>query len=399
MTKPLNLISDEFTQNVHQHFAWMRENAPVYKGKLIFGKDVYLITRYNDVMDAFKDPRLVKNAGNATGKDGKRADAWMPRILHALQNNMLNTDDPDHRRLRNLVHKAFTPRMIQQLEPKIEQIAEELLNQVAGEMELVEQFALPLPVTVIAEMVGIPVEDRPKFLGWVNRILVSFSAFGMIRMIPAAISLMRYTRKLADKRRVDPRDDLLTSLVQAEDEGNSFSEDEVLAMVFLLITAGYETTVSLITNGTNALLQNPLQFERLKADHELLPTAIEELLRYDSPLVTTEMSYARETYTLHGVTIERGSTVLPAIGSANRDETVFDRPNDLDLTRQPNKHLAFGQGIHYCLGAPLARLEAKIAFRHLLERCPNMRLAIAPTDIRYRNIPVIHRINRLPVAW
>ncbi len=401
MTKRLSITKRPFTQEAHKHLAWMRENEPIYHAKFMYGVDAYLITRYEDVVAALKDPRIVKDARNAKDKKGKRADIWMPKFLRALQTNMLNMDDPDHRRLRNLVHKAFTPAVIQQLEPKIERIAHGLLDQVGDkrEMELIEQFALPLPVTVIAEMVGIPVGDRPKFFGWAGKFLESISLFGIIRMMPAVHSLTRYIRNLAEQRRVTPRDDLMTALVQAEDEGDSFTEEELVAMVILLIIAGHETTVSLIANGTYALLQNPSQFALLKSDHGLLNTAIEELLRYDSPVLTTELSYASEDITLHGVTIPQGKTVLPALLSANRDATVFENPTVLDITRKPNKHVAFGLGIHYCLGAPLARLEARIAFCALLERCPNLRLNMKPSTVRYRDAPIIHRVEQLQVAW
>lgn len=401
MSKRLNILKDEFTQDVHTHFAWMRANEPVYRGKFMFGVDAYLITRYDDVVAALKDPRIIKNAQNATTKKGRRGDAWMPKFMLALQNNMLNMDDPDHRRLRNLIHKAFTPRMIQQMESKIERIAHDLLDQTAvnREMEFIEAFALPLPVTVIAEMVGIPEADRPKFFSWAEKFLASFNLFGIVQMMPAVYSLTRYIRKLADERRADPRDDLMTALVEAEDAGDSFTEEELVAMIVLLVIAGYETTVSLIANGTYALLQNPAQFELLKSDHSLLGTAIEEFLRYDSPIVTTELSYAREDIVLHGVTIPQGKPILPALASANRDEAIFENADMLDITRQPNKHVAFGLGVHYCLGAPLARLEAKVAFCVLLERMPDLRLNIETSAVRYRSAPIVHRIERLPVAW
>lgn len=397
---PLNISSPEFCQNVHQHFAWMRQEAPVYEAKLTRWKRVYLITRYEDVEATFKDPHLTKDPNNAKSKKGQSGEIWMPKAFQPLMHNMLNSDEPDHRRLRNLVHKAFTPRMIINLAPRIEVIANDLLDKAErkSEVEFIRDYALPLPVTVIAEMIGIPAEDRAQFRAWAHQIIVNPTPLNMIRALPAIWRFLKYIRQLADKRRVDPQDDLLTRLVEAEDEGDKFTEDELLGMVFLLLVAGHETTVSLIANGTLALLSNPDQFNLLRSQPHLIESAVEELLRYDGPLQTAEMSYARETFNLHGVTIPQGSIVLAAILSANRDETVFENANDLDIARTPNKHLAFGKGIHYCLGAPLARLEGKIAFCTLLQRYPNLRLRIPPEEIRFQSMMMLHRLEILPVA-
>jgi len=220
--------------------------------------------------------------------------------------------------------------------------------------------------------------------------------------MPGAIlgvnSFLRYARKLAEKRRADPQDDLITALAQAEEDGDQFSEDELLGMVFLLLVAGHETTVGLIANGTLALLTNPNQLELLKKDRSLMESAIEELLRYDGPLQSAEMSFAREPINWHGVTIPQGATVFNAILSANRDEAAFENPNQLDITRTPNRHLAFGHGIHYCLGAPLARLEAKIAFNTWLDRYPEMQLGMEPEQAEYAGMMMVHRLECLPVV-
>ncbi len=398
--RPIDIAGTDFAQNVHGYFAWMREEAPVYKAHLTCWKDVYLITRYDDVLAALKDPRLVKNPKNAKPDSRRNGIFWMPKAFQPLMNNMLNSDEPDHRRLRNLVHKAFTPRRITELAPRIESIANQLLEnaQRKVEVDLVRDYALPLPVTVIAEMIGIPPEDRYRFRTWTQRIIVNPTPINMMRALPAMLAFLKYIRKLAEKRRADPQDDLLTALVQVEDEGDRFTEDELLGMVFLLLVAGHETTVGLISNGTLALLRNPEQLAKLQADWGLIDSAVEELLRYDGPLQTTEMSFAREAFMLHGVEIPQGATVLPAILSANRDERVFKQADQLDITRTPNRHLAFGHGIHYCLGAPLARLEGKIAFRTLFERCPNLRLAVAPEELHCQGMMLIHRMQNLPVV-
>ena len=397
--RPINMSTHDFVQNIHAYFAWMRAEEPVYKARLSRWKDVYLLTRYADAEAAFKDPRLVKNPENAKSESKRNGMFWMPKALQPLMHNMLNSDEPDHRRLRNLVHKAFTPRMITEMTPRIETIANSLLDEAQrkADVDLIRDYALPLPVTVIAEMIGIPEADRTQFLRWTKGIIRNPTSLNMVRAIPPVLAFLKYIRQLADKRRVDPQDDLLTALAQAEDDGDRFTEDELLGMVFLLLVAGHETTVNLIANGTLALLTHPDQLALLRSDRALTSTAVEEFLRYDGPLQTAEMSFAREEFTLHGVTIPSGATVLSAILAANRDEAVFTRANELDITRTPNKHLAFGQGIHYCLGAPLARLEGKIAFTALLERCPELRLVTAPEQIRYQNVMILHKLQSLPV--
>lgn len=400
LNHPLNMSSPDFAQNVHSYFAWMRAEAPVYEARVTRWKKVYVLTRYNDVDAAMRDPRLAKNPNNARTKSGRSGNIWMPKTFRPLMHNMLNSDEPEHRRLRNLVHKAFTPRMIMQLAPRIEAIANRLLDAALQkpDVELIRDFALPLPITVIAEMIGIPQADREQFRLWTQRILVNPTPFNLARAVPAVSKMLTYFRKLAAERRVMPQDDLLTALAQAEEAGDRLTEDELLGMLFLLLVAGHETTVNLIANGTLALLTHPDQLALLRERPFLMETAVEELLRFDGPLETSEMYFAREPYTLHGVDIPQGAIVLPAILSANRDETIFANADKVDITRQPNKHLAFGQGIHYCLGAPLARLEGKIAFCTLLERSPNLRLTVDPASLTYHNMMVVHRLNALPVA-
>lgn len=400
----LNMSTRKFHDDVHGHFAWMRQEAPIYQAKLTRWTDAYLITRYDDVVDALKDPRVIKNASNAKpesgAKFGRSGAVWTPKMLQILMNNMLNSDEPDHRRLRNLVQKAFTPRMITQLEPRIQQIAEQLLDNALAkkDFDLINEFAMPLPVNVIAEMIGIPQEDRAHFFKLTSNIIVAPTPLNMIKAIPSISRYLKYIRKLADKRRADPQDDLLTALVQAQDGDDRFSDEEVQAMAFLLLVAGHETTVNLIANGALALLENPEQMEMLRADQALTPNAVEEFLRYNGPLQTTENAFAKETFTLHDVTIPQGALILSVIMSANRDESVFEQADELDITRTPNKHLAFGHGIHYCLGAPLARLEGRIAFDSLLARAPDLRLNMDVNKIRYRPIPIVRRLEALPVS-
>jgi len=267
-----------------------------------------------------------------------------------------------------------------------------------GTVDLLEAYALPIPIQMISEMLGIPPQDRLKFRRWSEAILVNPTPLRMMMGVPAMLEMFKYIRKLGNERMQNPQDDLLTGLVQAEHEGERLSEEELFAMVFLLMAAGHETTVGLITNGTHALLTHPDQLDQLRHHPDQLPTAIEELLRFDTPLMTGELNYARVPYSVEDVTIPTGSMIFTAILSANHDESVFSHPEQLDLTRQPNKHLAFGKGIHYCLGAPLARMEAKVAFATLLERAPNLRLAVPSASLRYAKLPIVNRLTRLPVS-
>lgn len=378
------LYSQTFSANAHHFFRLMRDHQPIFPAKLNlrarygFTRPVYLVTRYEDVLSILQSDDLVKNPQNAKKKTGGTTMHWMPRTLRLLMQNMLNSDGSDHRRLRNLVHRAFTPRIIGQLAPRIEKITQERLDVMesnlrsGGQTGFVRDFAMAVPVQVISEMIGIPPEERVRLERMTKRLLAGTSPFQIIRALPSVSGFIQYTRRLANERRRHPQDDLMTALVQAEEEGDRFSEDELVAMVFLLAVAGHETTVGLLSNAFLALAEFPAEKQRLIDSPSLIETSVEEFLRYDSPLIFTEMSFAKTDITIHGVTIPQGTMVLPAIGSANRDESVFDRPDQLDLGRTPNRHLAFGHGIHYCLGAPLARLEASIAMNGLLERFPDL---------------------------
>jgi cytochrome P450 PksS len=268
-------------------------------------------------------------------------------------------------------------------------------------MDVIRDYALPLPTTIVAGMLGVPAEDHHRFHRWSNAILVaSASASGrrLLRVIPAVWQFLSYLRGFIRARRARPRDDLLGALFQAEEAGEKLSEDELVGMALILLVAGYETTVNLIGNGTLALLENPEQMARLR-DEALIRPAIEELLRYYSPAEVGTERYAREDITIRGVTIPQGSLVYAVIASANRDERQFPNADTLDLTREPNRHLAFGHGIHFCLGAPLARLEGQIAITALLRRMPDLRLAVPPHALRWRRGPIVRGLEALPLTF
>ena len=314
---------------------------------------------------------------------------------------MLDLDPPDHTRLRTLVHKAFTPSLVAQMRERIQTLADELLTQIVhqGECDLIRDYALPLPMTIITEILGVPTRDRNKFHKWSKAVVSLSSPTPTVRVIPNVWMFLRYLRRFFERRRREPRDDLASALIRAEEAGDKLNRDELLAMVFLLLIAGHETTVNLIGNGMLALFEHPEAMNRLRQEPPRIKTAIEELLRYTSPVFMSTERYAREDVTLHGITIPRGQMTLGVIGSANRDEKVFYNPDELDITREPNKHLSFGHGIHFCLGAPLARVEAEIAISTLLRRIPELRLSVPPDTLRWRPSMILRGLDSLPISF
>jgi cytochrome P450 PksS len=352
-----------------------------------------------------KDDTFAKDKLNAMDPEQRAKTPWVPGFLRPLERNMLDLDDPDHARLRALVSKAFTPRLIERMRGRIVALCGDLLDAMErerwrkGGAELVADYALPLPATVIAELLGVPTEDHAKFHRWSNRLVSVSSTRDMVRAVPAALAFVRYLRKLIEKRRADPRDDLVTELIRAEEAGDRLSEDELLAMAFLLLVAGHETTVNLISGSALALLERPEQADALRNDPSLAKPAVEELLRYTSPVEMATERYPREDVEIGGTTIPRGELVLAVLGSANRDERHFEDPNVLDLARDPNRHLAFGRGgVHHCLGAPLARMEGQIALSAFLKRFPEARLAVAPESLRWRRGVFLRGLERLPLT-
>jgi cytochrome P450 PksS len=397
----LNTSDHAFRANPYPTYARLRQEGPLARTKLPMVGPGWVLTRYEDVAAALKDPRFSNDSRGAMAGTGP-SPKWLPRVFRSLQTSMITVDDPEHARLRNLVHQAFTPRRIQALSVRIEQIVDELLDAAGrkGQVDLIADFALPLPLIVISEMLGVPPEDRLKFHQWTGPFLEGSSS-GLLQLLsqmPNGMRLMRFFEKLIQLRRADPQDDLTTALVNAEAEGKRLSEDELISMLFLLLLAGHETTVNLIANGSLALMEHPDQMARLHAEPGLIDTAVEELLRFGNPVEHGNMRYLSEPVELYGTTLPRGSMVVLMLSSANRDESVFPDPDRLDLARSPNRHLAFGLGIHYCLGAPLARLEGKIALRALSQSYPGLRLAVPPEQLRWRIAIAIHGLKALPVT-
>jgi cytochrome P450 PksS len=398
--EPVNIASREFKANPYPFYARLRAEAPVYR--ILKPEPAWIVSRYDDVLMVLKDDRFVKDPANALTPEQIAQQHWFRKVFKSLKRNMLDLDPPHHTRLRALVSKTFTPRMIEQLRPRIQKLSDELLDQAAAarDIDLLRDYALPLPITIIAEMLGVPVQDRHKFGRWSNAIVAAASStWGLLKAVPRAIALIRYLRKIIKKRRADPKDDLVSALARVEEAGDTLSEEELLAMVFLLLIAGHETTVNLIGNGTLALLEHPDQMEKLRRQPDLIKPAIEELLRYSSPVELATERYAAADTTIAGVTIKHGDMVYAGIASANRDERQFANPDALDITREPNRHLAFGLGTHFCLGAPLARLEGQIAIGTLLRRVPQLRLAVEPSRLRWRRGLLLRGLEGLPVTF
>lgn len=396
----VDLASPVFKADPYPFYARLRAEEPVCPVVLPDKQVVWLVTRYDDVAMVLKDERFAKDRTRALAPEQMKKQPWVPPLFRPLARNMLDVDPPDHTRLRALVQKAFTPSVVEQVRERIRKLTEDLLDRAMERrgMDLVRDYALPLPTTIIAEMLGVPVEDRHKFQRWSRAIVQSNpSGWRMVRAIPGAVMFLRYIRKLVKARRARPQNDLVSALVQVEEAGDQLSEDELLAMIFLLLIAGHETTVNLIGNGTLALLEHPEQMAKLRNDPALIKSAVEELLRHSGPLETATERFTREAVTVADVTIPPGAMVYAVLASANRDERQFSNPDTVEITREPNRHLAFGLGIHYCVGAPLARLEAQIAFDTLLRRASVLRLAAARDTLRWRRGLVLRGLETLPV--
>jgi cytochrome P450 len=387
-----DLADPRFQANPHPVYARWRRNTPVCRVRLPSGLDAWLVTRYDDARRALSAPRLSK----ALPLRAPSASAASPGISGAVSRHMLSADPPDHTRLRRLVSGAFTARRVEALRPRIEQITDELLDAISGRdrVDLIEALAFPLPIQVICELLGIPVADRDSFRTWSN-IIVTGSQSGD-RLPGAMQAMIAYIRGLIADRRVHGGDDLLAGLIDVRDQGDRLSEEELSSMVFLLLIAGHETTVNLIGNGVFLLLSRPERWERLRADPALLPSAIEEFLRYEGPVETATFRVAAEDLEIGGQRIAAGEPVLVVLLSANRDDR-FPDADELDLGRAQNPHLAFGHGIHYCLGAPLARLEAQVAFGKLLAGFPRLRLAVPEGELAWRPGLLLRGLRDLPV--
>jgi cytochrome P450 len=379
----------------HARYAELAATGPVHRITLPTGEPAWLITSYDEARRALHDPRLVKSLASQTNQG---RDLVPAREFAAMANHMLNTNPPDHTRLRRLVTTAFTRRRVEQLAPRIQQITDELLDAVDSEeqIDLITSFALPLPITVISELLGVPAECRTEFHDW-SSVVVTGMLAGRDALAAAITAMVNYLQELIGAKRAAPTDDLLSALVAARDGQDQLSDDELTSMVFLILVAGHETTVNLIGNGMLALFSHPEQLELLRAQPDRLNDAIEELLRFDGPLQVATMRVTIEPIEIGTVTIPAGEIVLPCLLAANRDPAHIAQAEVLDITRTDNPHLAFGHGIHHCLGAPLARLEGRIALGTLLTRFPRLRLAAPAEQLTRRPGVLINGLDTLPV--
>lgn len=399
-----DLFSPHFKADPFATFAAMRQDAPIYAHVARNGSTIWYITRYEDVVDVLKDnERFVKDVRRTLLPEElvkKRPSTLSQRLINE---NMLFADPPDHTRLRALVNQAFTPRRVEQNAPRVQAIADALIDQViAGkQMDLIADFALPLPTIVITDLLGIPEADRAEVQDWSQAIIapgrhgLTFSA--RKRKVRAFVA---YLQELFAERQRQPQDDLISALVCAEEGGERLSPAELSSMVALLLVTGHETTVNLIGNGLLALLAHPDQLALVKAGEEKgVETAVEELLRFDGPVETSTTRWVRRDVVYKGHQMHRGDVVRVVLASANRDESQFPAADKLDVCRGGSRHLAFGHGIHYCLGAPLARLEGKIALQTLFGRLPNVRLAVPAAELAWRSGVLFRGLERLPLLW
>jgi cytochrome P450 len=396
------LFTRAFIDDPYPAYAWLREHKPVHKTKLPNGVEAYLVTRYEDAKAVLADPRLSKNA--ATSYPG-----WQPgrtgipgEHRSGIAAHLLNLDPSDHTRLRRLVSKAFTPRRVADFEPRVVEIADRLLDAFSPteSVDIIRAYAFPLPVIVICEMLGVPPEDQPLFHEWANGMLDRTGPRGGVGR--SVRRVRGYLKELIHKKRLAlpddaSGDDLLSALVRASDHGEHLTEDEAAAMAFILLFAGFETTVNLIGNGTLALLRHPEQLARLQADPGLLEPAVEELLRYDGPVEFATWRFTAAPVTVGGTSIPAGEPVLVVLAAADRDPARFSDPDALDLGRAEGGHLALGHGIHFCLGAPLARLEGRVAFARLFGRFPALTLAQPADRLRWHSGLIMRGLHGLPV--
>jgi cytochrome P450 len=401
-SEPIEL-GEDFLADPHALYRVLPDERPVARAVTPLGLRVWLVTRHADAREALNDPRLSKDGGRFMELLDRHSVAPDRRMAFAdsLAGHMLNSDPPDHTRLRKLVNRAFTVRAISRMRPRIEAIAHALADDMEaratagdGTVDLLDTFAFPLPMTVICELLGVPEGERDAFRRWSNTLL---SAGAAQERGAAGAAMAEFLARLVADKAANPGDDMLSAIVQATEDADRLSPREATSMAFLLLVAGHETTVNLIGNGVLALLTHPEQLAELRADPGLTPAAVEEFLRFDGPVNLATLRYTTEPVTISRIEIPAGEVVMVALTAADRDAERYPEPDVLDLHRDTGQHVAFGYGIHHCLGAPLARLEGEIAFRTLLDRFPGLALAAEPETLAWRSSTLIRGLTSLPV--
>jgi cytochrome P450 len=397
------VFGDAYMQDPYSVYARLRDVGPVHQAKTPNGLPVWVVTDYDEVRAALTDERLSKDADHMRAiADRKTAAVNGPTaVSETLAANMLNSDPPEHTRLRKLVVKAFTTRRVEKLRPRVADLTDELLDSLektgsgAQTVDLINDYAFPVPIVVICELLGIPLAERDAFRAW-SKALVGAGPREEVRH--ASMAMGGYLMQMIAEKRARPSDDLLSDLIQVSDEGDRLDPLEVVSMTMLLLVAGHETTVNLIGNGLLALLRHDDQRAALAADGSLARSAVEELLRYDGPAPMATMRFTAEPVEIGGVVIPEGEIVFLGLAAANRDGRKFDRPDELDITRPMGGHLGFGFGIHHCVGAPLARLEAEVTIGRFLTRFPGARITVDPSALRWRSSVIMRGLESLPIS-
>jgi cytochrome P450 PksS len=397
MTRPVDFTSQDFFRNPAAGIAQLRDLGPVVEVKFPIIGRVWITTTQELAGRVLKDSHTF-----TLRKDGAVAGLrwWMPRVIRAVADNMLTMDEPDHTRLRGIVDEAFRRRAVLEMEPHILAIADDLAGKLFADgspADLVQRYARQLPLSVICELLGLPQADRPTFIAWSSRFTRLTGAFGLLELIPAVLAMKRYLEGRLDLARKEGGEGLIAELVRVEKEGGRISADETVAMVFLLLGAGSETTTHLISGSVYELTRNPALRDWLQDDWSRLNMAIEEFLRFVSPVQFSKPRFVREEVVLDGVQLKKGDKIMAMLAAANLDPAANDHADRLDLERRPNRHLAFGTGIHFCLGHQLARIEGKCALRALFTRWPKLELAVPDSQIRWHERPGLRAIASLPV--
>ncbi len=399
MAQPVDFASEAFFRDPGAAVARLRALGPLVATTFPVTGRVWVTTTYEATARVLKDSEhftLRKEDGTVAGLRW-----WMPSTVTVLANNMLTTDEPDHTRLRGIVDEAFRRRAVLDMEPRIRAIADGLADKLFADGEpadLVLRFARILPLSVICELLGLPQADRPQFILWANAMGRLKGPISLFRLIGVVRKMHRYFETRLAEARAGGGEGLITELVRVESEGERISGDEMVAMLFLLLVAGSETTTHLISGATFELLQDPPQRSKLTSDWGGLGLAIEEFLRFVSPVQFSKPRYVREDLVLDGVSLRKGDRVMAMIVAANLDPSANDHSEKLDLARRPNRHLAFGTGIHFCLGHQLARIEAGCGLQALFTRWPRLQLAVKPADVRWRRRPGLRSLDKLPVT-
>lgn len=410
--KTFQIFGADFKADPYPTYAEMRRHRPLYARPLAAEeKTIWFVTRYDDVASMLRDHEtFVKDLRSTMTPQELASLPVEPKQIRLLANHMVNTDPPNHTRLRALVNKAFTHQQVEALRPQIQAIADDLIDRVQKRrrMDLIEEYALPLPIRVITQLLGIPTADGKRFHAWSHAFVTSAATVRRShKKVARAGRLMNdfttYMAELFARRRQHPQNDLITSLIQTEENGDKLSEEELFSMVILLVVSGHETVANTIGNGVLALLRHPDQMRRLLDDPGLIDCAVEEILRFDGSMERATLRFAARDVTIGGQTLRRGDAVSLVLGAANRDPEVFSDPEsflvDRYRDRTSKRHLGLGSGIHYCLGAKLGRIEVAIAINTLLRRLPDLHLDVSLQDLRWRSIPVVRSMEHLPVRW